>query len=142
MAETSAVNGNPFNLSVIEEFRANQGRVGGSFEGVPLLLLTTKGARTGLVRTTPLVHLADPDRFVVLASNGGAPKAPAWFHNLMAAGEATVEVGAERLRVRPVLVDEAEHDELWARAAAINPDFTEYRTRSNRTIPMVALVRA
>ncbi|MFE0047867.1 nitroreductase/quinone reductase family protein [Streptomyces albireticuli] len=138
-----AVNANPFNLRVIEEFRANAGRVGGRFAGVKLLLLTTLGARSGLPRTTPLVHLEDgADRLVVFASNGGSPTAPAWFHNLTASPEAIVEVGAERRAVRARLVDEAEHDALWARQIAVEPAFADFRERAlraGRTTPLVAL---
>ncbi|MCD9144576.1 nitroreductase/quinone reductase family protein [Streptomyces albireticuli] len=135
--------GNPFNLRVIEEFRANAGRVGGRFAGVKLLLLTTLGARSGLPRTTPLVHLEDgAGRLVVFASNGGSPTAPAWFHNLTASPEAIVEVGAERRAVRARLVDEAEHDALWARQIAVDPAFADFRERAlraGRTTPLVAL---
>ncbi|MGK5552421.1 nitroreductase family deazaflavin-dependent oxidoreductase [Actinomadura kijaniata] len=130
---------NPFNRSVIEEFRANGGRVGGPFEGVPLLLLTTVGARTGEERTTPLVALPDGDRLIVFASNGGAPTAPAWFHNLMKNPEVTVEFGAERHRARATLVDESEHDALWERQIAQDPNFARFRSRTDRTIPVVAL---
>ncbi|GHF63906.1 hypothetical protein GCM10010218_51660 [Streptomyces mashuensis] len=135
---------NAFNLAVIEEFRANKGVVGGDFAGTSLLLLTTRGARTGLPRTTPLVHLPDDDhgRLVVFASNGGAPTAPAWYHNLMASPEATVEVGEERRRVRARVLDVAEHDAVWARQIAREPQFAEFRERAlaaGRVIPLVAL---
>ncbi|MFI6943895.1 nitroreductase/quinone reductase family protein [Streptomyces sp. NPDC050418] len=140
MTDESALNSNPFNLRVIEEFRAHSGKVA-DFGDIPLLLLTTVGRRSGLPRTTPLVHLADGDRLIVFAANGGASNAPGWFHNLMAAGEGLVEVGDERRPVRPVLVDEAEHEELWARQTAQDPNFANFRGRTSRTIPVVALVR-
>ncbi|MFF4408207.1 nitroreductase/quinone reductase family protein [Streptomyces sp. NPDC001404] len=143
---TPASNSNPFNLRVIEEFRGNGGRVGGQFAGVKLLLLTTRGARSGLLRTTPLVHLPDGERLVVFASNGGAPTAPAWFRNAMAApGDVTVEVGEERYAARARLVDKAEHDELWARQIAADPAFAAFRERAleaGRVTPVVALERA
>lgn len=140
----SPVNSNPFNLRVIEEFRANAGRVGGQFAGTRLLLLTTRGARSGLPRTTPLVHLPDGERLIVFASNGGAPAAPGWFHNLMAAPEAVVEVGADRCAVRARLVDDAEREGVWERQIAADPAFADFRRRalaSGRDIPLVALER-
>ncbi|WP_067483337.1 nitroreductase/quinone reductase family protein [Actinomadura hibisca] len=132
---------NPFNEKVIAEFRANQGRVGGQFDGSTLLLLTTTGARTGLERTTPLVYLPDGDRLVVFASNGGAPTSPAWFHNLVKTPHATVEVGPDKYEARVDLVDEAEHDALWARQIERDPAFAGFRT-SERVVPVVALTRA
>ncbi|MER7001241.1 nitroreductase/quinone reductase family protein [Streptomyces sp. NPDC000410] len=133
---------NPFNLRVIEEFRANGGKVGDMFDGIPLLLLTTKGIRSGLPRTTPLVYLADAGRLLVFAANGGAPKAPAWYGNLMAAGEGEVEVGAERYAVRPELVAEEEHERLWTLQTEQDANFANFRGRTDRTIPVVSLVRA
>ncbi|MCP2168406.1 nitroreductase family deazaflavin-dependent oxidoreductase [Goodfellowiella coeruleoviolacea] len=135
-------NSNPVNRRIIAEFRANGGQVGGHFAGVPLLLLTTRGARTGLHRTTPLVYLRDGDRLIVFASNGGAPAAPGWFHNLVKDPTATVEVGTERFPARASLVDEREHDALWDRQIAADPGFAEFRRRAGRTIPLVALRRA
>ncbi|GAA4913996.1 nitroreductase/quinone reductase family protein [Streptomyces coeruleoprunus] len=137
----SAINSNPFNLRVIEEFRANGGKVE-DFAGIPLLLLTTKGARTGLARTTPLVHLADRDRIIVFAANGGSPKAPAWFHNLMASGEGEVELGTERFPVRPELIPEAEHERLWSLQTEQDPNFATFRDRTTRSIPVVSLARS
>ncbi|WP_424213232.1 nitroreductase/quinone reductase family protein [Streptomyces sp. BI20] len=135
----SPVNSNPFNLRVIEEFRANRGTVA-DFAGIDLLLLTTTGRRSRLPRTTPLVHLVDGDRLIVFAANGGAPTEPAWYLNLMAAGEALVEVGEEHRPVRPVLVPEEEHEALWARQIAQDANFAGFRGRTERAIPVVALV--
>ncbi|MCC3768550.1 nitroreductase/quinone reductase family protein [Streptomyces sp. UNOC14_S4] len=144
-APSAVHNSNPFNRRVIEEFRRNAGRVGGQFAGTSLLLLTTRGARSGLPRTTPLVHLRDGDRLLVFASNGGAPVAPAWFHNLTAApDDVVVEVGTERYPVRARLVDESEHDAVWARQIAVDPQFADFRERARqagRTTPVVALER-
>ncbi|MEV4873180.1 nitroreductase/quinone reductase family protein [Streptomyces syringium] len=137
-------NSNPFNLRVIEEFRANAGRVGGQFAGTKLLLLTTRGARSGLPRTTPLVHLPDGERLIVFASNGGAPAAPGWFHNLTAAPEAVVEVGGERYPVRARLVEDSAREAVWKRQIAADPAFADFRRRalaSGRDIPLVALER-
>ncbi|MCF2526770.1 nitroreductase/quinone reductase family protein [Yinghuangia soli] len=134
-------NANPFNRQVIAEFRANGGAVGGPLAGLPLLLLTTTGARSGVARTTPAVYLADGDRLVVFASNGGSPTAPGWFHNISRDPEVVVEVGAERYAARAELVDEREHDELWTRQIAVDPNFAHFRGRTSRTIPVVALRR-
>ncbi|MEV5978866.1 nitroreductase family deazaflavin-dependent oxidoreductase [Streptomyces sp. NPDC052114] len=139
-------NANPFNRRVIEEFRSNGGRVGGPFEGVTLLLLTTRGARSGLPRTTPAVYLPDPrpdgDRLIVFASNGGSPKAPGWYHNLARDPSVVVEVGAERYAAHAAPVDPAEHDELWRRQIERDPNFAEFRAKAPRTIPVIALTRA
>ncbi|NYI05524.1 nitroreductase/quinone reductase family protein [Allostreptomyces psammosilenae] len=135
---------NPYNLRVIAEFRAGGGVVGGDFTGTRLLLLTTRGARTGLTRTTPLVYLPDGDRLVVFALNGGAPVAPAWYHNLLAHPEdVVVEVGAETFPARfAEIVDEAEYEELWRRQIEIEPKFAGFRERAGRRVPLVALGRA
>ncbi|MEU6990723.1 nitroreductase/quinone reductase family protein [Streptomyces sp. NPDC046465] len=138
-------NANPFNRRVIEEFRANGGRVGGPFEGASLLLLTTRGAKSGLPRTTPAVYLPDPrpdsGRLVVFASNGGSEKAPGWYHNLLRDPAVVVEVGTERYEARATPVDPREHDELWRRQIERDPNFAEFRDRAPRTIPVIALTR-
>ncbi len=134
------LNSNPFNLAVIQEFRENGGRVR-DFAGIPLLLLTTRGARSGLIRTTPLVYLEDGGRLVVFASNGGAPAAPGWYHNLRAGGGATVEKGTERFPVRHELVPGPEHDRLWELQIAQDPNFATFRGRTSRVVPVVALLR-
>lgn len=127
------------NARIIEEFRANEGRVGGYFEGVPILLLHTRGARTGLPRTNPLAYLPDGERFVVIASKGGAPSNPDWFHNLVAHPDVSVEVGTRTVPVRAVVITGAERDELYGRQAARLPAFAEYERRAKRTIPVIAL---
>lgn len=140
----TVINSNPFNQRVIEEFRANGGHVGGQFAGTRLLLLTTRGARTGLPRTNPLVYVPHGDRLVVFASNGGAPTAPGWFHNLMAAPEATVEMGEERFPVRAGLLEESEREAVWALQIAVDPAFAGFRERASRAgreIPLVTLER-
>ncbi|KUJ41340.1 cell entry protein [Streptomyces albus subsp. albus] len=135
---------NPFNLRVIEEFRANAGVVGGDFQGTDLLLLTTRGARSGLPRTTPLVYLRDGERLVVFALNGGAPVAPAWYHNLVAhPDESVVEVGGESYPARPAeIADEEEYETLWRRQIAREPKFAEFRARAGRRVPLVSLTPA
>ncbi len=131
-----------WNSGIIGEFRANEGVVGGPFEGAPLLLLTSTGAKTGRQHTTPVMYLPDGDRFVVFASKGGAPADPDWYRNLVANPEATVEVGTDRFGVKAEIVGGAERDALFARQAAAYPQFAEYEKKTDRVIPVVALVRA
>ncbi|MFI9718597.1 nitroreductase/quinone reductase family protein [Streptomyces sp. NPDC052396] len=142
----TAINANPFNLRVIEEFRANGGRVGGEFHGKPLLLLTTRGARSGRPRTTPLVHLPTGDgRWTVFALNGGAPVAPAWYHNFRAHPEELhIELGGETFPVRASeVIEEAEYEELWRRQIAAEPKFADFRARAaGRRVPVLTLERA
>lgn len=133
---------NERNRGVIEEFRANQGRVGGVWEGRPLLLLTTTGAKSGAQHTTPLMHHRDGDRLFVFASMGGAPKSPAWYHNLVASPGVTVEIEGERFKGRAVVLDSAERDRVYAVQSANFPQFAEYQTKTTRKIPVVELVRA
>jgi deazaflavin-dependent oxidoreductase (nitroreductase family) len=134
---------NDFNRQVIEEFRANAGRVGGFFEGSRLLLLTTVGARSGAPHTTPLGYLPDGgDRVLVIASAGGAPRHPAWFHNLVADPRATVETGAFTYEARADVLEGAERDRAFARAAEADPGWAEYQAKTDRLIPVVALRQA
>jgi len=129
-----------FNTKIIEEFRANDGKVGGPFEGVPMVLLTTTGAKTGETRTTPLAYLPDGDRIVIFASKAGAPTNPAWYHNLVAHPEATIEVGGETRRVRAEVAVGAERDRLYAEQARRMPGFAGYQAKTTRVIPVVVLV--
>jgi deazaflavin-dependent oxidoreductase (nitroreductase family) len=130
-----------WNEKIIEEFRANEGRVGGPFEGAPLLLLTTVGARTGADRTNPLVYLRDGGRVLVFASNGGAPAHPAWYHNLLARPRVTVEIGTETYAATAHPLEGEERDTLFARQAELNPGFAEYQAGTTRVIPVVAVYR-
>ena len=132
---------NEFNRAVIEEFRANDGKVGGQFEGAPVLLLTTTGAKSGERRTTPVVYLADGERMIVFASKAGAPTNPAWYHNLLANPAVTVEVGSETLDADAVVTTGEERDRLFDRQAAIYPQFSEYAQKTTRQIPVIALER-
>ena len=132
---------NDFNQRIIAEFRANGGKVGGPFAGAPMLLLTTRGAKSGQRRTTPLVYLPDGDRFIIFASKGGAPTHPAWYHNLVAYPEATVEVGTETIPVTAAVVTGEERDRLYATQAGLRPAFAEYEAKTTRRIPVVALHR-
>ena len=129
------------NRAVIEEFRANGGRVGGRFEGRPMLLLTTTGARTGRRLTTPVVYLPDGDRMVVFGSRGGAPTHPGWVHNLRANPIATVEVGTESFEVDAVETEGEERERLYERQTQASPVFAEYQQRTSRRIPAIALTR-
>ncbi|GAA2793341.1 nitroreductase/quinone reductase family protein [Saccharopolyspora taberi] len=130
-----------FNHQIIEEFRANNGRVGGWFEGARLLLLTTTGARTGRAHTTPVGYLPDGDRVLVIASAGGAPKHPAWFHNLLAHPRATVEDGVFTYEARATVLDGDERNRMFARAVEADPGWAEYQAKTTRTIPVIALER-
>jgi deazaflavin-dependent oxidoreductase (nitroreductase family) len=134
-------NQNDFNQRIIAEFHANGGTVGGPFAGAPMLLLTTTGAKSGTLRTTPLVYLSDGGRFIVIASKGGAPTHPAWYHNLVAHPDVTVEVGSETLPVRAAVLSGEERDRLYARQAGLRPAFAEYQAKTTRRIPVVALER-
>ena len=126
---------------MIEEFRANGGVVGGRFEGMRLLLLTTTGARSGRRHTTPLAYLEDGGRLVVFASSGGAPTDPDWFHNVCARPVATVEVGADSFEVAATVATGEERDRLFAAQAAVRPQLSEYQAKVARSIPVVVLER-
>jgi deazaflavin-dependent oxidoreductase (nitroreductase family) len=132
---------NDFNKNVIAEFRANEGKVGGMFSGAPMLLLTTTGAKSGQTRTTPLVHTRDGEKIVVIASKGGAPTSPAWYHNLVANPTVNVEVGTESFPARATVVTGPERDRLYGAQAALMPNFAEYQTKTTRKIPVVVLER-
>ena len=127
------------NARIIEEFRANDGKVGGPFEGATMLLLHTKGAKSGLPRVNPLVYLPDGGRYVVIASKGGAPEDPQWYRNLLADPNVEIEVGTRRFPVRATVITGPERDELYARQVERRPAFAEYEKRTTRTIPVIAL---
>jgi len=132
---------NEFNRRVIEEFRANGGKVGGQFASAPMLILTTTGARSGRTHTTPLVYSRDGDRIVVIASKAGAPTNPAWYHNLVAHPDATVELGRERFQVKAVIAAGEERRRLFDNQAKQLPIFADYQKRTSRQIPVVVLER-
>lgn len=132
---------NDFNAQVINEFRANEGKVGGMFEGARMVLITTTGAKSGRQVTSPLVFLPDGERIVLIASNGGADKHPAWYHNLRANPELTVEIGTESYPAKAEVVTGTERDELYARMVEIMPGFGEYQAKTSRLIPVVAVYR-
>src|SRR3954449_6848620 len=115
-----------FNQTVIDEFRANGGETTGPFAGAPLLLLNSKGAKTGEIRTSPVVHTRDGDRYIIIASKAGAPTNPNWYHNLVANPRATIEVGTETIEVDATVAEGEERDRLYAAQAALMPNFDEY----------------
>ena len=128
-----------FNRKVIDEFRANEGKVGGPFEGAPVLLLTSTGAKSGEQRTTPVVYQPDGERMVIFASKAGAPENPAWFHNLRANPTASVEVGSDTVEVEAVVTDGDERQRLFDRQKQLMPQFADYEQKTTRQIPVVAL---
>ena len=130
-----------FNAGIIEEFRANEGKVGGGFAGAPMLLLHSTGAKSGQKRVNPMVYQADGDRFVVFASKGGADTNPDWFHNLRANPEATVEVGTETIPVEARVAEGEERERIWAKQKQAMPGFADYEQRTSRVIPVVILAR-
>jgi deazaflavin-dependent oxidoreductase (nitroreductase family) len=130
-----------FNSRIIEEFRANGGKVGGPFEGAPVLLLTCTGAKSGAKRVNPMMYLDDGERLYVFGSKAGAPTNPDWYHNLVAHPQATVEVGQERFDVTASVLSGAERDKIYEQQAALYPGFAEYQAMTTRTIPVVALER-
>jgi len=129
------------NRRVIEEFRANDGRVTGMFANEPLLLLTTTGAKSGEKRTNPLVHTLDGDRVVIIASFGGAPKHPAWFLNIRANPEVTIELPGETFTSKAVIPEGEERRRIYDQHAAEMPRFAEYQAMTTREIPVVVIPR-
>jgi deazaflavin-dependent oxidoreductase (nitroreductase family) len=127
------------NTSVIEEFRANHGKVGGHFEGAPLLLLHTTGARSGEARINPMMYLADAGRYLVFASKAGADSNPAWYHNLLAHPEVRIEVGDETFAAQAVELRGEERDTYFAEQARRYPGFAGYQEKTDRIIPVIAL---
>ena len=130
-----------WNRAVVEEFRANGGRVGGQFGGSDMILIHHVGARTGQTRVNPLVFFPDGDRMIIMASKGGAPTHPAWYHNLKANPKITVEVGTETFPVEVTELVGDERDALWARIVERMPGFGDYQRNTTRTIPLLALTR-
>jgi deazaflavin-dependent oxidoreductase (nitroreductase family) len=131
-----------FNRAVIEEFRANDGKVGGGFAGAPMVLLSTTGAKSGEKRVNPLVGLVDGGTLYVVASKAGAPASPDWYHNLLANPEVEVEFGGDRFEATAVpIVSGPERDRLYAAQVAAQPAFADYEKATTRVIPIVELRR-
>ena len=131
------------NRQVIEEFRANDGKVGGTFAGAPMILVHHRGAKSGTERLAPLVFQARGDAFAVFGSKGGAPTHPQWYRNLVANPDTVVEVGAETIPVRARVAEGAERDEIWSRQKELMPGFADYEKQiaGAREIPVVILER-
>ena len=130
-----------FNAAIIDEFRANGGKVGGQFEGAPMVLLHTVGARSGEERVNPLVYQADGDRIAIFGSKAGAPTHPAWYHNLLANPDVTVELGPDTVPMRARVADGEERERIWSRQKEIMPGFADYEANTTRVIPVVFLER-
>ena len=133
---------NDWNTKVIDEFRSNEGRVGGRFEGAPILLLTTKGAKTGQTRVNPMMYLPEDGATYVFASKAGQPTNPDWYHNLVAHPQVTVEIGTETFDATARVVTGEDRDRIYARQAELYRGFAEYQEKTSRVIPVVALDRA
>lgn len=132
---------NNWNKQIIEEFRANDGKVGGMFANMNLLLLHTTGAKSGLPRINPVAYLSDGERLAVFASKAGAPTNPDWYHNIVANPEVTVEVGTERFPAQATIAEEPKRTQLYEKMASINPGFAEYQHKTTRIIPVIILTR-
>jgi deazaflavin-dependent oxidoreductase (nitroreductase family) len=132
---------NDWNTQIIQEFRENNGNVGGNFEGAPMVLLNTTGAKTGKSRTNPLVALVDDDRVFIFASKAGAPTNPDWYHNIIANPRVTVEQGTERYEAEASVVQGAERDRLFGIQKERMPGFADYEAGTDRVIPVIELRR-
>ena len=130
-----------WNDRIIDEFRTNDGKVGGYFAGAPMVLIHHLGARSGTERVSPLVYLPDGEDMVVAATKGGHPQNPDWYHNLRAHPRITVEVGTDTFPVDAVEATGADRDQLWRRLVAMRPGFGEYETKTTRVFPMFRLRR-
>ena len=128
-----------WNTKIIEEFRANHGKVGGPFEGAPLLLLHTKGARSGLERTNPMMYLSEDDRVLVFASKGGSDSHPDWYYNLLANPDVAVERGTQTYEATASVVEGDERDRIYAEQASRYKGFADYAEKTDRVITVIAL---
>jgi deazaflavin-dependent oxidoreductase (nitroreductase family) len=132
---------NNWNAKIIDEFRTNAGKVGGPFEGATLLLLHTRGAKTGAERINPVAYQQVGDDLAVFASKGGADTNPDWFHNVTANPVVTVEVGTDTYEVRARVADGEERNRIWERQKQLMPGFADYEQKTARQIPVVVLER-
>ena len=130
---------NDYNQKNIAEFRANEGRVGGRFEGKTLLLLHTTGAKTGKERVNPVAYVRDGEKYVVIASKGGAPTNPDWYYNILAHPHLTVEVGTKTFDVEAQVAEEPERTRLYNKMVEMLPGFDDYRQKTERVIPVIEL---
>ncbi|AFC54905.1 MULTISPECIES: nitroreductase family deazaflavin-dependent oxidoreductase [Mycobacterium] len=132
---------NAFNRAIVDEFRANGGKVGGQFEGANLLLLHTTGAKSGQPRVSPLAYFDIDGKLIVIGSFAGAPVSPAWVHNLRANPSARVEVGTDAFDVTARELPTDERDDLFDKVTAAAPGFAEYQAKTSRVIPLFELIR-
>ncbi|GCF07019.1 nitroreductase family deazaflavin-dependent oxidoreductase [Dictyobacter arantiisoli] len=130
-----------WNTKIIEEFRANGGKVGGTYENRPLLLLTTTGAKSKQQHTTPLAFMKDGDRLIIVASMLGAPKNPAWYHNIVAHPEVTIELGSETFPATATVIEGEQRTQLWARTTEEFPILADHQAKTTRQIPLIAITR-
>lgn len=130
-----------FNRDLVKDIRLNGKATSGPFLGREVLVLTTKGARSGEVRETPLVYTRDGDHIVIVASKGGAPTHPSWYHNLVKHPEVTVEHGKDKFKARAHVADGEEYERLYTQHADINTGFHDYRKKTTRKIPVIVLER-
>jgi deazaflavin-dependent oxidoreductase (nitroreductase family) len=128
-----------YNSKIIEEFRANDGKVGGNFAGAPLLLLHTTGAKSGQERINPVMYQQVPGGYAVFASKGGAPDNPDWFHNLLAHPRVGAEIGTDTVALDARIAEGDEREQIWTAQKAAYPGFAEYEQRTSRQIPVVVL---
>ncbi len=134
-------NPNDWNKAIIEEFRANGGKVGGYFAGMPLALLHTVGAKSGRPRINPVACMKDGNRYVIIASKNGAPTNPDWYYNVVANPLVTVEYGTETFKARAAVATEPERTRLYQQMVAVAPGFAEYEQKTTRKIPVIILTR-
>ena len=132
---------NTYNRQLIEEFRADRDKGGGAMKGRPLLLLTTTGAKSGQLRTKPMMYIPDGDRLLVIASNAGAPTHPDWYRNVVAHPEVTVEVGNETFKAIATVTEGLERQRLWSRVVELYPFFADHQAKTSRQIPVIVLRR-
>jgi deazaflavin-dependent oxidoreductase (nitroreductase family) len=130
---------NERNQKIIDEFRANDGKVGGRFEGRTLLLLHTTGAKTGREHVNPVAYVRNGEDYVVIASKGGAPDNPDWYYNILAHPRLTVEVGTRTFDVEAQVTEEPERTRLYNKMAGMMDSFNDYRRKTNRVIPVIEL---
>ena len=128
-----------WNKKIIDEFRSNEGKVGGHFEGKTLLLLHTIGAKSGQERINPLACVRDGERFVVIASKGGADTHPDWYYNVVANPQLTFEFGTETFQAQATIAEEPERTRLFDKMAEMMPGFDHYRAKAKRVIPVIVL---
>ena len=133
---------NEFNRKVMEDFHANGGKLpSGPFKDIDILILTTTGRKSGQTRWQPLAYSTDGDRYIIVASKGGAPESPDWYHNLVANSSAVIEVGTDVIPVEATVATGAERERLYAQHAARMPAFNDYKTKTTREIPVIILTR-